>query len=237
MKWSFNSFAAVHARAPDILDRIEQAGFDGVGLAASHFAEAPANLGGLACSGVYVFFADRERAAEGALEDLLTRTQALAPVIVIPTSSWEGTLQQFGDMLAGVLERVEGRICLEPLCSALSQISALRSVPDAIQILEMLPRSRAGLVLDVAHVEWPELMNLPEEIIARCEILHVSDRATMGCTLDPRLMPGDGILPLVALRRRLESLGFDGWWEFEVLDNPSGADPAACMAARSALLA
>lgn len=233
MRLSYNTFSAPTVPADAIVLAVKDAGFQGVGLFVEHFRQLADNLSlldGLTCTGIYVHFHDGSPQSSALLGELMTQAWSLlrAPVITLPTPAFERRLEEFASDLDSLISSNEGRVALEPLFSGLSTVSALTSLTKASEIIRNRPQS-LSLVLDVAHVEWETLVALPSETLERVSVVHLSDRLERACSTNGHCLPGDGSLDLKCLRSHLETHGYSGWWESEVLGTPGGEDPYLCM--------
>jgi sugar phosphate isomerase/epimerase len=104
-------------------------------------------------------------------------------------------------------------------------VSALRSLEDAVHLLEQIDDQRAGLVLDVWHFvlsgsRWETLAELPVERIGFVQLddalADAVGTSSEDC-MDHRVLPGEGAFPLTQFRDALFAKGYHGVVSVEVL--------------------
>lgn len=118
------------------------------------------------------------------------------------------------------------RLVLEP-----QTFAALRTLKQALEVLETAGRDNVGLCLDTFHLwtggtSWEEVAAIDSDLI---HVVHISDvtprkgeewsegRRGFGFDSDRDVLPGDGILPLKEAVAALRATGYDGLWSIEII--------------------
>lgn len=120
---------------------------------------------------------------------------------------------------AGEAARSGGtRIMLEPIHPIMRDLSFVHTLAHGLAMVEGI--DGAGVVLDVGHVWWEQ--NLDELVRAHmAEIVSVQlTNVDAGALLDRRYERAQldtGDVPVASLVGLLESAGYRGWYEYEVL--------------------
>jgi sugar phosphate isomerase/epimerase len=124
------------------------------------------------------------------------------------------SLQELADIAApfGV------RLALEPVT-----FTPLRTLPQALEILDVAARDNVGLCLDTFHLwtastSWDEVAALDPALIV---VAHISDvmprQGSEWRDADRDVLPGDGILPLQEGIQAIRATGYDDLWCVEML--------------------
>jgi sugar phosphate isomerase/epimerase len=124
------------------------------------------------------------------------------------------SLQELADIAApfGV------RLALEPVT-----FTPLRTLPQAMEVLDVAARDNVGLCLDTFHLwtagtSWDEVAALDPALIV---VAHISDvmprQGSEWSDADRDVLPGDGILPLQEGIRAIRATGYDDLWCVEML--------------------
>jgi len=119
------------------------------------------------------------------------------------------------------------RLGLEPVAFA-----PLRSLTQALEVIEEAGRDNIGLNIDTFHIwaggtAWEEVARLEARMIV---MVHLSDatprRGEQWSDLDRGVFPGEGIIPLKEGIAAVLSTGYDGYWAIEMIgDNYGEWDP------------
>lgn len=138
------------------------------------------------------------------------------------------------------------RLCAEQLGEAgvgvsleFMGITPVATIDQAVTFLDRVDHPNLGLVLDSWHVclggtRWEDLDALPLE---RIGFVQFSDAASGASgtdrddCMDRRLLPGEGVLPLVRFRDSVVAKGFVGVVSVEVVSEPWRSRPVAEFAA------
>jgi sugar phosphate isomerase/epimerase len=125
------------------------------------------------------------------------------------------------DALENIVDRVWAygvRIALEPV-----SFSPFCTLPQAIEIIDVLGRERVGLVLDTWHL-WtagisPGLVaEVDEQLVDAVQISDATPRSGPVWTdADRAVLPGDGLIPLDDLVIAVAQTGYSGPWSCETL--------------------
>jgi sugar phosphate isomerase/epimerase len=112
------------------------------------------------------------------------------------------------------------RLALEPLnASTMNEESAIWTLEQAMRIVEAVGRPNFGICLDVWNI-WQNA-NILEDITAcgdRIFVVQVSDWRTPR-SLQDRLIPGQGEIPLPPLLRAVHAGGYRGAYSVEIFSN------------------
>jgi len=101
--------------------------------------------------------------------------------------------------------------------------SPLRTLAQALEVLDVAARDNVGLCVDTFHLwtggtPWEEVADLDPALIV---VAHLSDvtprRGEMWSDEDRDVLPGDGILPLDEGIAAIRATGYDGLWSVELL--------------------
>jgi sugar phosphate isomerase/epimerase len=112
-------------------------------------------------------------------------------------------------------------------------VSSLRSLEEAIRLLEMIDDERVGVVIDVWHFvlsgsRWETLASLPTERIGFVQLddaMADADGTSSEDCMDRRVLPGEGSFPLRQFRDALLNKGYSGVVSVEVLSSTWRARP------------
>ncbi len=152
-----------------------------------------------------------------------------APILVLVCGARPGqplstSRAQIAEGIAAVLPDAAAagvRLAIEPLHPMYAaDRSAINTMKQANDMAELFPADHVGVAIDVYHVWWDDTL---EAEIARCGqnrrlyAFHVCDwkLETHHLLLD-RGLPGDGCIPIRAIRSLVENQGFRGFIEVEV---------------------
>src|SRR5262249_59609756 len=81
---------------------------------------------------------------------------------------------------------------------------------------ELIGPEPVGIMLDLWHVSDPaEIAAHADRIVG----VHVSDRREPTRSHFDRVLPGEGVLDLVAAFRALVAAGYDGWYDVEIFSD------------------
>lgn len=147
-------------------------------------------------------------------------------LVVIPGArdgaTWERAAAAYADAYAALLPEATAagiRLAIEVIHPLRQDLSFVNTLADAGEIARRAGR-RGGYVLDVWHSGWERrLLETICRDVRRIHAVQLSDykRDTMR-TLDRALL-GKGILPLREIVATLESGGYRGWYEIEIISD------------------
>jgi sugar phosphate isomerase/epimerase len=135
--------------------------------------------------------------------------------------SWPQIRSKVGQSLAELADIAAGfdvRLALEPV-----SFTPLRSLSQALDVLDVAGRDNVGLCLDTFHLwtggtSWEEVAALDPALIG---VVHISDvmprRAEEWSDADRDVLPGDGILPLQEGIEAVRATGYDDLWCVEMM--------------------
>lgn len=119
-------------------------------------------------------------------------------------------------------------LALEPV-----SFTPLRTLAQALEVLDDAGRDNIGLCLDTFHLwtggtPWDQVATLEPDLIV---VTHISDvlprQGEEWSDADRDVLPGDGILPLKEGIAAIDATGYDGLWSVELLgDRHWEWDPA-----------
>lgn len=120
--------------------------------------------------------------------------------------------------IAGVARPFGVRVGFEFLGFAACTVSTLAA---ARRIVDAVGDPAVGLVIDAFHFyaggsTWGMLEGMRAEQLFIVHLDDAENRARADLRDEHRLLPGDGVIPLRDLVRRLEDLGYDGPWSIEL---------------------
>lgn len=256
MQLCFNLFneSGYFGPTPDLPRQIRaaaMAGFDAVGpdiFSLAKFVEAGGRLEALSallaeldlrCPEIASFMIGSDRAqTESQLARFEPVVRALRPDWILVNCDERPNAQN-----AGELRRAADR--LAPLGAGLAieflAISAVRSIADALELIERAGVSNAGVLVDTWHFflgpdDWDSLASLPLERLAYVQFDDhpaIAGDDLRAETLDRRVFPGEGLFELDRFSRTLRARGFDGLVSVEVLSKAWRGGDAEAFARRA----
>jgi 2-keto-myo-inositol isomerase len=147
--------------------------------------------------------------------------------------AYRAHLRRFAGQVAGLADMAKEKgvsMALE-----VNWCSLCRSVVTAAEVIEMTKRDNVGLLFDTAHFACSEsrLSDL-DRVKGRIVTGHLNDMR--GCPPEvrnrngDRLVPGDGVLPLVEWIAKAEECGYHGWHAVEIFSDDLWAEPPLAIA-------
>jgi 4-hydroxyphenylpyruvate dioxygenase len=118
------------------------------------------------------------------------------------------------------------------LCIEFNWSPLVKSLRTAAEIARRSGRPNVGTIFDPAHYHCTptKFDQLSAENVATIKHVHVDDMRDKPAELshcnDDRVLPGQGILDLLALFGRIESFGYDGYFAIEMFSEELWAMPA-----------
>jgi sugar phosphate isomerase/epimerase len=102
----------------------------------------------------------------------------------------------------------------------------LNTLADATEIVRTVDSPNVGLVFDSWHL-WNEvdLLDRISNAIDKIALVHISDYRDGTTIHDDRLLPGEGIIPLVEIIRHLDRSGYDGVYDVEIFSETLWRSP------------
>lgn len=221
-------------------------GLDAIGIFEEKLTDTDADLERLAASGLDVSSAFPRSGAllwgpfsggvaepAARVEEIIASVRRLArfrPGCICITTGPRGQLDETAahelalDGLARVAAAAaeEGlTVGLEIMHPSLQDIfSFVTDIPAALAMIDASGAANVEVALDAWHVgDSPEALAALREHAARFAAFHVDDWREPTRSWADRVLPGDGVLDLVAMFASLRAGGFDGWYELEVVSD------------------
>lgn len=118
------------------------------------------------------------------------------------------------------------RLSLEPLRAFPGAgASLVRTLPEAIELIDEIAAPNIDIAYDVYHLwDTEDILPMTLEWATRFSVVHVSDWRPETRGAGDRAVPGEGIIDLPALLGALDTGGFRGWFELEVISRKTYAD-------------
>jgi sugar phosphate isomerase/epimerase len=149
-----------------------------------------------------------------------------APAALVVTGALGGLDQREADAIcrewlagaAALAARCGIRIMLEPIHPLMRQLSFVHTLEHGLALVDDI--DSAGIVLDVGHVWWERgldaLIRDHVEDIVSVQLTNVDSTALAEFRYE-RAQLDCGDIPVASLVQLLESSGYEGWYEYEVL--------------------
>ena len=101
----------------------------------------------------------------------------------------------------------------------ISRWSVVVTLGQALGLLREFSSSSLGILLDFYNSWWePEINELIEQMGGDLLGVHVADWNVETLGVDKRLLPGQGVIPLDRLIRKVESSGYDSCYDVEIFN-------------------
>ena len=115
-------------------------------------------------------------------------------------------------------------LALEPI--RFPYFDFLNTLADATRIVRAVNSPNVGLVFDSWHL-WNEadLLDRISDAIDKIALVHISDYRAGTTIHDDRMLPGDGIIPLVEIIGHLDRSGYDGVYDVEIFSETLWESP------------
>jgi 2-keto-myo-inositol isomerase len=155
-------------------------------------------------------------------------TDSSEKALAIRDAEYRAALEDFAgivDKVAGVADRYGVTLALEVNWCGLA-----RSFSTVAQLVRMVNRSNVGATWDPAHF-FSTPSRLSDLDSLRGKIVHAHLNDIRGCFVEAmdingdRVLPGDGVLPLVEWTEKVHSLGYSGWHCVELFSDDLWAKP------------
>lgn len=113
------------------------------------------------------------------------------------------------------------RLGLELMHPSLASIFGfVNSIPEGIELMDAVDHPNFGLTLDLWHLgSSPTPLADIQRHASRVIAVHVNDRRDPTRSWCDRVLPGDGTVDLPGALASLESGGFAGWYELEIISD------------------
>ncbi|TCP23520.1 sugar phosphate isomerase/epimerase [Scopulibacillus darangshiensis] len=133
-----------------------------------------------------------------------------------------GMVEEGIETLIPYAEQANVKLAIEPLHPMFAaDRSVIVTLGQANDMVERLVSSQVGVVIDVYHVWWdPRLYDEIKRAAGHIYGFHVNDWSVpIENTLTSRGMMGDGVIELTRIRHAVESAGYNGPVEVEILNS------------------
>ncbi|HUP80689.1 MAG TPA: sugar phosphate isomerase/epimerase family protein [Pirellula sp.] len=162
-----------------------------------------------------------------ALDAIDAAAQLDADCLVILAGSRDGhtrnhakrLLSQALKVLAEAAQGVGIQLAVEPMhVGCAHEFTFLTSVPDTLDVIAGIDRSNCGIVFDCYHMAQDDnAMDWLPSIVPFVRLVQLGDSKNAPIGEQNRCLLGDGRVPLAALVKTIESYGYDGFYEVELL--------------------
>ncbi len=110
------------------------------------------------------------------------------------------------------------RLAIEPIHPLRQDLSFLNTARDTAKVVAEIADPNVGYVFDFWHLWWaPGILETIAATTPRIFSVQVSDHKPNTMRSLDRTVPGEGLIPCVALVRALEAAGYDRYYEAEVI--------------------
>ena len=126
------------------------------------------------------------------------------------------------DELVPFAEDVGANLALESIHPIdISRWTVWVTLEQVFGIVESFSSPNLGLMLDLYNSWWePGLETMIPRIVDKVFDVHMADWASDTLTVDCRLLPGQGVMPLPRLIKTIEDAGYKGLYDVEIF-NPA----------------
>ena len=110
---------------------------------------------------------------------------------------------------------------VEPIHASLrDEWTVVTTIPETMELIAEVGEPNLGIGFDTWHLgDTPDLFEHIRRHARRIIGVHLSDRRNPTRGWADRVLPGDGTLDLAGILRALETAGYDGWYDLEVLSD------------------
>jgi len=163
---------------------------------------------------------DGKRAIENAhqlgAKTLLTVT---GPRLHISTEAGNCRTRTALEALAPVAQQADVTLALEPLNPMdVTRYSTVVTIQQALTLVKGLPG--VGLIFDIWNTWWePQLSAALESVQGKIACVQLADWKEPSDNPRNRAVPGEGVAPLAKLVKQVEQLGYQGWYEVEIMSD------------------
>ena len=230
LEWPFERDveASVAAGVPGIGLSLRKLETYGAARAAALLQKAGLGVSCVTSTGLFAL--DHPATVRAGLEDARRHLEWAATVgaaclVVLPGSapalSWEEAAIRSRGFLEALLpdaERHEMRLAVEPVSQLRMDLGFLHSFAEALDFVDAIGSPWLGVVLEINNA-WIE-RGLYANISGRTDriaLVQISDFKVGTRCASERVVIGDGDIPLRRIVGALDSAGYDGWYDIELL--------------------
>jgi sugar phosphate isomerase/epimerase len=141
---------------------------------------------------------------------------------VVPGNRHGRSIARMEELSIEALSRLAPEAAERGVVLALEPIHApyfdfLNTLTDADRLVRAADHPAVGIMFDAWHLcHEPDLHAKIEETIERIALVHFSDWREPTRCHDDRMVPGEGVLPLVEILRTLDESGYRGFYDVEI---------------------
>jgi sugar phosphate isomerase/epimerase len=128
--------------------------------------------------------------------------------------------------LARVAAEAEMTLAIELLHPSLHELFGfVHTIADAVALLDTAGEPNTAIALDTWHLEEGDrLLENVRAIATRVSSIHVNDRREPTRSWCDRVLPGDGVVDVAGLLGSLDTGGFTGWYELEIISDDGSVE-------------
>ena len=122
------------------------------------------------------------------------------------------------EALSPIAQRLGVTLALEPLHPMdITRFSTIVTIEQALAVIKDLPN--VGLIFDVWNTWWePDLLEQLQEIKNKIACVQLADWQECDNPRN-RTVPGNGVIHLQDLMQQVNQLGYQGWYEVEIMSD------------------
>lgn len=144
-------------------------------------------------------------------------------LVVIPGSLYGRTREEAMErcsrtlrLLSEVASEAGVRLAVEPLHPR--DTDFVNTLGDAVEMIERVDHQACGVFVDTWQLwETPDLFEEIRRAAGRIHGLHVADSPSIVRSNEDRVVPGEGVIPLVEIVGAVLDAGYDGWIDVELM--------------------
>jgi sugar phosphate isomerase/epimerase len=112
-------------------------------------------------------------------------------------------------------------VVIEPIHPSNADVfSIVSSLSDVAELIDEVGERNVGMVFDLWHsCSEPDLLTEIERHHEKIKLVHLSDWREPTRSWCDRALPGDGVADVAGMLGTLDSIGYSGWFELEVLSD------------------
>ncbi len=162
-----------------------------------------------------------------ALEAVHVASELQADCLVILAGSRAGhTRSHVRRLLVSALKEVAQaaaalgvQLALEPMHSGCAHdFSFLTTIPETLEILSLIDQDNLGIVFDCYHMaQDPRVLEWLPEVTPHIRLVQCGDSKSIPSGLQNRCLLGHGRVPIAPIIQTIESSGYRGYYEVELL--------------------
>jgi sugar phosphate isomerase/epimerase len=154
-----------------------------------------------------------------------------------PVLAWEEAAARARPQLEALVadaERARVRLAVEPVSQLRMDLGFLHSFDEALDFIDAVGSPWLGVVLELNNA-WiePRLYRNIAERTDRIALVQVSDFRVGTLAASERVVIGDGDIPLRRIVRALDTAGYAGWYDIELIGPAIEAEGYAAVVPRA----